>query len=66
LLTIVSCEEKVTQKPLTHQDIEEKHTSGVVLIKNTYYYTLRFDGGATIYFTGILFDNTNLSKVLSV
>lgn len=53
LLTFVSCEEKVKQKPLTLQNIEAKHTSGVVLIKNTYYYTITFDGGKSIYFTGI-------------
>ncbi|MBQ5827082.1 MAG: trypsin-like peptidase domain-containing protein [Bacteroidaceae bacterium] len=58
LLAFVSCEEKVKQKPLTLQNIEAKHTSGVVLIKNTYYYTITFDGGATFYFTGIKEDGT--------
>lgn len=55
-LAIVVCKGcKPTPPPpaLTADQIENKHASGVVLVKNTYYYTITFEGGSSIYFTGI-------------
>lgn len=41
------------RQKLNPDDIESKYASGVVLIKNTYYYTLSFNGGQSFYFTGL-------------
>lgn len=38
---------------LSPEQIESKYASGVVLIKNSYYYTLSFNGGRAFYFTGL-------------
>lgn len=38
---------------LNPDEIEPKYGSGVVLIKNSYYYTLSFNGGQAFYFTGL-------------
>jgi len=38
---------------VTLQSLEEKHATGVVLIKNTYYYSIDFDSNLTVYFTGL-------------
>lgn len=40
-------------KKLTSEQIDSKYSSGVVLIKNEYYYTISFNGGKPFYFTGI-------------
>lgn len=41
------------QKPMTANELERKFGSGVVLIQNTFYYTLTFDTGDCLYFTGM-------------
>lgn len=38
---------------LSQEQIESKYSSGVVLIKNSYYYTISFEGGKAFYFTGL-------------
>lgn len=40
-------------KKVSIQSLEAKQASGVVLIKNTYYYSIDFDSNLTVYFTGI-------------
>lgn len=40
-------------KRITQQEIEKKHATGVVLIKNTYYYSIDFDSNLIVYFTGM-------------
>ncbi len=35
------------------EQIESKFGSGVVLIKNSHYYSISFEGGARVYFTGL-------------
>lgn len=40
-------------RKVTQQDLERKYATGVVLIKNTYYYSIDFDTNLTIYFTGV-------------
>ena len=40
-------------KKVSVQSLEAKQASGVVLIKNTYYYSIDFDSNLTVYFTGI-------------
>lgn len=40
-------------KTVTQQDLEKKQATGVVLIKNTYYYSIDFDANLTVYFTGV-------------
>lgn len=55
LIFLTSCggsSSKERQK-LNPEQIESKYSSGVVLIKNTYYYTISFNGGNAFYFTGI-------------
>jgi len=41
------------RQKLNPEQIESKYSSGVVLIKNTYYYTISFNGGNVFYFTGL-------------
>lgn len=41
------------RQKLSPEKIESKYSSGVVLIKNTYYYTISFNGGKAFYFTGL-------------
>ena len=40
-------------KKVSIQSLEAKQASGVVLIKNTYYYSIDFGSNLTVYFTGI-------------
>lgn len=40
-------------KRVTVQELEDKQASGVVLIKNTYYYSIEFDSNLTVYFSDI-------------
>lgn len=40
-------------KKVTQQDLEKNHATGVVLIQNTYYYSIDFDSNLTVYFTGV-------------
>ena len=47
LLALVSCSER------TPQDLFDEDKSGVVLILNEYYYTMKLPNGNTLYFTGI-------------
>ena len=47
LLALVSCGER------TPQDLFDEDKSGVVLILNEYYYTMKLPNGNTLYFTGI-------------
>lgn len=42
-----------TKSKLNSEQIEHKFGSGVVLIQNSYYYSLSFNGGQKFYFTGI-------------
>lgn len=55
LLALTSCTGTSTpkQQKLSPEQIESKYASGVVLIKNSYYYTISFNGGKKFYFTGI-------------
>lgn len=39
------------KEKLSPEQIESKYSSGVVLIKNTFYYTISFGGGKEFYFT---------------
>lgn len=41
------------RQKLSPEQIESKYASGVVLIKNSYYYTIAFNGGKAFYFTGL-------------
>ncbi|MBD5269251.1 MAG: trypsin-like peptidase domain-containing protein [Bacteroides sp.] len=47
-----SCDSKTEEVKLNPEQIEKKYASGVVLIKNEYYYSISF-GGDAIYFTGL-------------
>lgn len=38
---------------LTPEQIDSKYSSGVVLIKNSFYYTISFGGGREFYFSGL-------------
>lgn len=38
---------------ITAFDLEKKQATGVVLIKNTFYYSIDFDSNLTVYFTGV-------------
>lgn len=40
-------------KKVSVQELEDKQASGVVLIKNTFYYSIEFDSNLTVYFSGI-------------
>lgn len=42
-----------TKAKLSPEQIESKYSSGVVLIQNSYYYTISFGDGNKFYFTGI-------------
>lgn len=55
LLLLTSCGgSKSTEKQkMSPEQIESKFASGVVLIKNSYYYTISFNGGKAFYFTGL-------------
>ncbi|MDR3844142.1 serine protease [Hallella sp.] len=57
LLALVSCSER------TPQDLFDEDKSGVVLILNEYYYTMKLPNGNTLYFTGI--DNDGSLENLS-
>lgn len=52
---IISCGSNNTRerKKVTQQELERKQATGVVLIKNTYYYSINFGSNLTVYFTGI-------------
>ena len=52
---IIACAGNDTKesRKVTQQDLERKYATGVVLIKNTYYYSIDFDTSLTIYFTGV-------------
>lgn len=43
----------VKRDPLTPEQVENKYATGVVLIKNLYYYSITFNRGQAFYFTGI-------------
>lgn len=55
LLFLTSCGggSSTERQKLSPEQIESKYSSGVVLIKNTYYYTISFNGGKAFYFTGL-------------
>lgn len=55
LLLLTSCggSKSTERQKLSPEQIESKFASGVVLIKNSYYYTLSFNGGKAFYFTGL-------------
>lgn len=54
ILLLASCGggTKKAQK-LTPEQVDNKFSSGVVLIQNTYYYSLTFNNGVTLYFSGL-------------
>lgn len=54
-IVICSCGGNNTKesKRVTQQELERKQATGVVLIKNTYYYSINFDSNLTVYFTGV-------------
>ena len=53
-LLVASCGSNSREKTkLSPEQIESKYSSGVVLIKNSYYYTISFNGGKAFYFTGL-------------
>lgn len=54
ILLLASCGggTKKAQK-LTPEQVDNKFSSGVVLIQNTYYFSLTFNNGVTFYFTGL-------------
>lgn len=54
LLLVSSCGSSTKERTkLSPEQIESKYSSGVVLIKNSYYYTITFNGGKAFYFTGL-------------
>lgn len=53
LLLAQSCGNGPKKAKLSPEQIESKYSSGVVLIKNSYYYTISFNGGRALYFTGL-------------
>lgn len=54
LFLVASCGSNTKEKAkLSPEQIESTYSSGVVLIKNTYYYTISFNGGKPFYFTGL-------------
>lgn len=54
LLMATSCSNASKEKvQLSPEQIESKYASGVVLVKNSYYYTISFNGGKAFYFTGL-------------
>lgn len=55
LLLLTSCggSNSTERQKLSPEQIESKFASGVVLIKNSYYYTISFNGGKAFYFTGL-------------
>lgn len=54
LLFVASCGSNIKEKTkLSPEQIDSKYSSGVVLIKNSYYYTISFNGSKTFYFTGL-------------
>lgn len=55
LLLLTSCggSNSAERQKLSPEQIESKFASGVVLIKNSYYYTISFNGGKSFYFTGL-------------
>lgn len=54
LLLVASCGSSTKKNnKLNPEQIESKYSSGVVLIKNSYYYTISFNKGTAFYFTGI-------------
>lgn len=54
LFLLASCGSGTKEKTkLSPEQIESKYSSGVVLIKNSYYYTISFNGGKAFYFTGL-------------
>lgn len=55
MLILTSCGGGTPQESpkLSQEKIESKYASGVVLIKNTHYYSLSFNGGKPFYFTGL-------------
>lgn len=54
ILLYSSCSsQSAKREKLTPEQIESKYSSGVVLIKNTYYFTISFNGSEVLYFTGL-------------
>lgn len=54
LFLVTACGSSTKEKTkLSPEQIESKYSSGVVLIKNSYYYTISFNGGKAFYFTGL-------------
>ncbi len=54
LFLAASCASSTKEKTkFSPEQIESKYSSGVVLIKNSYYYSLSFNGGKAFYFTGL-------------
>lgn len=54
LFLFASCGSNTKEKTkLSPEQIESKYSSGVVLIKNSYFYTISFNGGKEFYFTGL-------------
>ena len=66
VLIIASCQPDTpkTPKPLTSEQIDDKFSSGVVLIKNVYYYTLSFGDDLDVYFTGVDSDGDPIGVTL--
>lgn len=54
LFLVAACGSQTKEKTkLSPEQIESKYSSGVVLIKNSYYYAISFNGGKAFYFTGL-------------
>lgn len=55
LLLLTSCggSSSTERQKLSPEQIESEFASGVVLIQNSYYYTISFDGDEVFYFTGL-------------
>ena len=54
ILFLSSCGSGTPERSkLSPEQIESKYSSGVVLIKNLYYYTISFGGGKEFYFSGL-------------
>lgn len=51
---LCACHDKKPEKvKVTQESLEKKQATGVVLIKNTYYYSIDFGSGFVVYFSGM-------------
>jgi len=54
MIATTSCRHrKPAQQKLSSEQIESRFSSGVVLIKTAYYYSITFNGSSSVYFSGL-------------